>query len=73
MHPWPLQGLDDTLVDKLIIDFKNQGIPDDLLKKLFSRDVNRNIEAALFIQENLATAHEISDLLIKWTYLMLYE
>lgn len=39
---------------------------------MFSRDYLKNIEAAKYIKESISTASEISDLLIKWFYVMIW-
>lgn len=43
----------------------------ELVQLLFSRDYRKNIEAASFIRLNLTQAAEISDLIIKWSSMML--
>lgn len=60
------------MVEKLEQDLESMGIPQDLLKKMFSRDYQKNIEGADYIRNMISTANEISDLLIKWFYLMMW-
>lgn len=48
------------------------GIPEQLHKMLFSFDFNKHIQAARYIKENLSSAQEISDLLIKWIFFRLW-
>lgn len=39
---------------------------------MFSRDYQNNIKAAEYIKNEISTANEISDLLIKWFYVMIW-
>jgi hypothetical protein len=49
-----LDHLDDSLIEILKEDFRASGIPDELLKKLFAFDYNRNIEGAIYIKEKIS-------------------
>lgn len=67
-NSWPTEDLDDQLIQQLYNDLAQPGFPDDLYQNLVSHSQKKNIEAANFIKNNLSTAQEISDLLIKWCF-----
>ncbi|KAL4477492.1 hypothetical protein ABPG74_002642 [Tetrahymena malaccensis] len=72
-RPWPLETIHDDLVEDLIENFRQVGIPNELRMKMFSYNSASVIEAAKYVKEKISSASQISDILIKWVYLRLWE
>lgn len=72
-RPWPLESIDDDLAEDLIENVRQVGIPNDLRVKMFSYDSKKLMEAAQFIKDKISNASQISDLLLKWAFLRLWE